>query len=88
MYRPDHEVYHKMSPKDFDWPTESKPVSFIQISRTVGPDEHWQVNVPMFETDDRETMINRCWMFSSVLQDRLDEVNETWDDLENKEKSQ
>jgi hypothetical protein len=86
MLIPRHEKLHKLGCNDFKW--GKKPVTTIQISRTVSEAEQWGVAVPVYAEDTREVLYNRTMLFATLLQERMEEYNEAWQVLADKKKEE
>ncbi len=69
-------VYHEISPRDLRWGKwREKPITVIQVHKTVYDGEQMSVAVPIFESDDRETMKKRVLMFECLFQERMEDFN-------------
>ena len=89
MLLTEHTKYHKMGPKDIPAPEAGAPhlleVDMMRQTSTTG--ETISIKCPVYQSDDRETMMNRINMCYSILQERLEDENKA-QDLWNKKAQQ
>lgn len=83
-----HERWHSLGPKDcyFDQSgglfKKGKAVASIRITRSTISDEQFEVIVPVFSDDSRESLDDRLGMFLSLAQDRREDAAKAWDEAE------
>lgn len=78
LKNPKHEKYHTLGPKDCGFGSKQEAVMMVSISRQTIDNESMSINVPIFECDDREAMDARIGMAASILQERQEDANQAW----------
>lgn len=76
MLLPEHERFHKLSPKDVKLQGDKKHAMVFDIQRTtLHTGENVHVSVPVYDDDSREELNDRIGFAFSVIQDRLEQEN-------------
>jgi hypothetical protein len=71
---PEHEKYHKLSPRDLKF--GEKPVMNFGVARTTAmTGEQLHVDCPVYMSDSREDVLNRLGFCYSIIQERLEDEN-------------
>lgn len=79
----DHEKYHAMAPKDVGL----KAVMPLQVTRTTAETgEQFTFEVPIYPDDSREMVKDRVNFALSIMQDRMEDINQSM--VEAREKAQ
>lgn len=73
-----HQKYHSVGPKDVKFGGKDDAVMMVGITRSTMDSEQISIQVPVFAGDSREDMDLRIGMALSIAQDRMEDVNQAW----------
>lgn len=86
---PRYTHYHKKGAKDIAWGKEEDLGFHVQLQRATSvTNEQFAIQIPIYKTDTREEMRDRLQLAYSIVQERLEDENDSMIELHNRQQEQ